>query len=207
MKRKLSVILCAILVSSAMTGCSGKDDSSSNSIIYYDSSSAMLGDDSSAADIQTSATEAPVISVDGTIGDTLEQGGISVTLEEVVTTVEKTADNTTLMYAVFNVKNTTDADIEVNRLSDFTISVDGKDAGTSAITSSTANSAAVQKLRDTDIEKLNGTVISGGSIKGYISFEVPENASEIAISYLPYKYSDGQENLGYTFAFSKSDLK
>lgn len=216
--RKLSVILSAILISaSLMTGCSGKDNSSSNSIVYYDSSSssgAMLGDDSSSASVPDAAaqtvTEAapPVNSVDGTIGDTLEQGGISVTLEDAAITVEKTADNTTLMYAVLNIKNTTEADIEVNRLSDFVISVDGKDAGMSAITSSTANSAAVQKLRDTDVEKLSGTAASGNSIKGYISFEIPENASEITVTYLPYKYSDTQENtLGYNFTFNKSDLK
>lgn len=210
--RKLSALLSAALIcASLMAGCDGKNDSSSNSIVYYDSSSssgAMLGDNSSSAQADQSVTEAapPVNSVDGTIGDTLEQGGISVTLESVVVTIEKNAKNNTLMYAVIDIKNTTDEDIEVNRLSDFTILVDGTDAGMSAITSVTANSAALQQV--SDIEKLNGTVASGNSIRGYIPFEVPGTASEITITYLPYKYSSTQANtLGYNFKFSKPDAE
>lgn len=211
--RKLSALLSAVLIcASLMTGCNGKNDSSSDNIVYYNSSSsssgAMLGDDSSSDSANQSVTEAapPVNSVDGTIGDTLEQGGISVTLESVVVTVEKNAKNNTLMYAVIDIKNTTDEDIEVNRLSDFAILVDGTDAGMNAITSVTASSAALKKVGD--IEKLNGTAASGNSIRGYIPFEVPETASEITITYLPYKYSSTKANtLGYNFKFSKPDTE
>lgn len=211
--RKFAVILSALIVSSLLlTGC-GKKDSSSNSVVYYDSNASsqnMLGDDSVAeteAPVKNAVTTAaePINYTEGTIGDTLEQDGISATLEKAEITMEKTADNTILMYAVLDIKNLTDADISISRLENFSVGIDGAEPEMSTITSVTARSAVKGKI--TDIEKFDGVVTSGNSLKGYITFEVPVGASEIALTYYPYQYSDTKSNtLGYEFKFNVADM-
>lgn len=227
--RKYAFIAAAALMASSITmcGCEKKNNSSSeNNVIYYNSSNEtkQLGADNSTSEnqvpaetekqnesskkeeISETAAEVEIEYVEGNIGETAEQKGISVNLEKVeFFTDQKTTDDTKLAYAMFSIKNVTSDDIKISRLENFTLSIDGQSPSVDAITSVRASSEAIQKLGDSG--KLNGTIGSGNSLEGYIAFEIPENASEIEIVYYPYKYSQNQTNdIGYRFKINVADM-
>ena len=206
LKKSLAVI--SVLAVSAsfltMTGCGEekKDENSSSDVVYY--TTAVVGGENNTEET-TAETESsePDEMVNGFVGDTLEYGGISVTLEKIMITSEETSEGSKLFCAVFNIKNTTADNLEVNYLSNFAVTADGKDIGMNGITSISAMSMAQKKVTDT--EKFYSTIISGNSQRGYITFEIPKTTEEISISYYPYNYRDNND-FGFTYKATVSEL-
>jgi hypothetical protein len=205
LKKSFSVI--SVLAVSAsfltMTGCGDKKDESSNNDIVYYTTAVVGGEDSKEETVSETALAEPDEIIDGFVGDTLESNGISATLEKIVITAEETSNNTMLLCAVFNIKNTTAEDLEVNFLSHFTVTADGEPVGMDSIASASAISMARKKV--TDAEKFYTTIISGNTERGYMTFEIPNGTQEITVNYYPYNYKENNE-FGFRYKATVSDL-
>lgn len=205
--KKVSALISVLAVSASlltMTGCGEekKDENSSGDVVYY-TTAVIDGENDKKETVSETAVPEPDEIVSGFIGDTLESGGISVTLEKVMITAEETSDGTKLLCAVFNIKNTTAEDLEVNSLTHFTVSVDGKLAGMESVSSAAAMSMAKKKV--TDAEKFYTTIASGNSQRGYMTFEIPKASEEIIVSYCPYNYTD-ENKLGFSYKATVSEI-
>lgn len=219
--RKYAFIAAAVLMASsiAMCGCEKENNSSSeNSVIFYNSNSdsnqkpenseAEKKTNSDASKDDASQSEETVMEyIDGNIGEAAEANGISAELKNVGFLIENsTPEHTKLLYAMFNIKNTTADDINISRIDNFTVSVDGKEPSMDSITSVRASVQASNKFGDN--KSINGVIGSGNSFQGYIAFEIPDDASNIEIVYYPFRYSaDKSDNTAYRYNLKISDVQ
>ncbi len=203
---KLAVVLTALIVSSfAMTGCN--EEKSDNSVIDHTTKELSLGennDNEPKADKKENVTASAEI-VECKKGEVAEQQGFQVKLEKIEQMVAANKERI-YIYAIFDIKNTSDNDIVVNRLEHFHIKPDGEEHKQEYVNSLTATVEASKIIKD--VKEFDGqTIASGNSAKGYIVFEVPDSTDSFDLTYYPFIYSETNENsIGFNYKLDISDV-
>ena len=115
-----------------------------------------------------------------TVGDTLEIKGVKVKFNGVKESkgsqFSEPGPGNVFVLCEFTIENNSSSDIGVSSLLSFECYVDDYSTNTS-----------LGALMDDSVTKqLDGTVAPGKKIRGYISYEVPRNWSDIEIHFIPY---------------------
>jgi hypothetical protein len=110
------------------------------------------------------------------VGDTAEYKNVKVTLNSITESkgskYNKPADGNIFLLVNFTIENNTDTDIFVSSIMSFDAYQDGYSTSTS-----------LSALIETEGEQLDGAIVPGKKMKGFIGYEVPSDYSEFEINY------------------------